>query len=56
MDAATFDGEPHRVALEVLVVRVLVEKNEYGLVDAILRIVKQRLHIITRIHEIHELV
>jgi len=33
----------------------LVEKNEYGLVDAILRIVKRRLHIITRIHESHEL-
>jgi len=47
---AAFDDEPHRVALEVLVVGVLDHrsgKNGYGLVEAILRIVEQRLRVIT---------
>jgi len=50
---AASDDEPHKVTLEVLVVGVPDRRS--GLVEAILRIVEQRLHVITTIHETHEL-
>jgi len=50
---AAFDDEPHRVTLEVLVIGVPDRRS--GFVEAILRIVEQRLRVIMRIHETHEL-
>jgi len=54
-DVAVFDDEPHKVALEVLVVGVPWSPRRKRMDTAILRIVKRRLRVITRVHELARL-